>query len=193
MLRLRLIAALAASSVVLVGCGSDPEPKTASSSDPGSEAPAPDGAGGTEIAGEGFTFNAPEGWREDDGSNVPSIAFLALAVDPDDADGFADNVSVIEDPTVVDIDAEQLQDALENVLERVADDVRFGDPIEIDGEPAAVVLATYDTAPGYRTMQHVVSHDGSGYVVTYSFSDDVSEDDQRALAESVAATWSWDS
>lgn len=195
MSRTRLAATLAACTMTLAltGCGggsdskAEPSPSTGSKGSEGSTSVKP--SSGDTISGKGFTFRAPEGWKKNDGAQLPSIEFLALAVDPSDDDGFADNVNVIEDPTVVGVDdLGKLEDGLTSVLQNVATDVSIGDRIEVDGEKTAVVMAAY---PKYRTVQHVMSHADTGYVVTYSFSLDLPKDEQLALASSVANSWKW--
>ncbi|REK73381.1 hypothetical protein DX116_07470 [Aeromicrobium endophyticum] len=71
-------------------------------------------------------------------------------------------------------------------------EVEVEDPTDIDGEEAARISALL-TLNGnkYRTEQFAVDHDGKGYIVTFSFSETVSDDDRDELAESVLATWKW--
>lgn len=195
----RRVAALAVvSTLTLAGCGGsdgDDKPDTDTSS---SSADAPDdsddvpAATGDVITAAGFSFNAPEGWT--DAKDVNPAA-LALAANRQDTDGFADNVNVIEDPTVVDADIDELESSVERVLKSAdSQDVEVEDPIDIDGEKAARISALL-TLNGnkYRTEQFAVDHDGKGYIVTFSFSDTVSDDDRDALADSVVKTWKWSS
>lgn len=200
----RRVAALAVvSTLTLAGCGgSDDAPDTDSSST-ASDAPddsdddaddsdagaAP--ATGDAITADGFSFNAPAGWT-DAKDLFPAAA--AVAADRQDTDGFSDNINVISDPTVVDADLDALESSAEKVLAGAgAKDVEVEDPYEVDGEEAARISAVLEqNGVSYHTEQFAVDHDGKGYVVTFSFSDSVPDDDRDTLAESVIATWKWD-
>lgn len=191
MSRLRLAVALVVSTSALVACGggSASSPKSSSASSESST----DSATGATIVGDDFTFNAPDDWKENDGSAMPSVNFLALAVDADDDDGFSDNVNVVSDPTLTQVDGvDELGKAVEKVLDRISEDVELGDPARIDGEDAAVASATF-TGGGleYRTVQYAVTHADNGYVITFSFSAERPRTEQREIADSVMASWSW--
>ncbi|KQX73942.1 hypothetical protein [Aeromicrobium sp. Root472D3] len=202
----RRVAALAiVSSLTLAGCGgsdggSDDSSDNDSSSSATTDAPDDDTdtdsgsdvapATGDVISGTGFSFNAPEGWT--DAKDVLPSA-LAVAANRSDADGFSDNINVIEDKTIVDVDRDDLEAAVKRVLEGVnAQDVTIKDPVDVSGEEAVTVAAVLEqNGTKYRTEQFAVSHDGKGYVVTFSFSDTVSEDDREDLTDSVLETWKW--
>ncbi|MCL8253122.1 hypothetical protein AERO_17185 [Aeromicrobium fastidiosum] len=202
----RRVAALAiVSSLTLAGCGgsdggSDDSSDNDSSSSATTDAPDDDTdtdsgsdvapATGDVISGTGFSFNAPEGWT--DAKDVLPSA-LAVAANRSDADGFSDNINVIEDKTIVDVDRDDLEAAVKRVLEGVnAQDVTIKDPVDVAGEEAVTVAAVLEqNGTKYRTEQFAVSHDGKGYVVTFSFSDTVSEDDREDLTDSVLETWKW--
>ncbi len=202
----RRVAALAiVSSLTLAGCGgsdggSDDSSDNDSSSSATTDAPDDDtdtdtdsdvdAATGDVISGTGFSFNAPEGWT--DAKDVLPSA-LAVAANRSDADGFSDNINVIEDKTIVDVDRDDLEAAVKRVLEGVnAQDVTIKDPVDVAGEEAVTVAAVLEqNGTKYRTEQFAVSHDGKGYVVTFSFSETVSEDDREDLTDSVLETWKW--
>ncbi|MBD8607042.1 hypothetical protein IFT73_09265 [Aeromicrobium sp. CFBP 8757] len=201
----RRVAALAiVSSLTLAGCGGSDGGSDDSSSDNDSsssattDAPDDDTDSGSDVApatgdvisGTGFSFNAPEGWT--DAKDVLPSA-LAVAANRSDADGFSDNINVIEDKTIVDVDRDDLEAAVKRVLEGVnAQDVTIKDPVDVAGEEAVTVAAVLEqNGTKYRTEQFAVSHDGKGYVVTFSFSDTVSEDDREDLTDSVLETWKW--
>jgi hypothetical protein len=201
----RRVAALAVvSTLTLAGCGgsdddSDDAPDTSSSSaasdapdDSNDEAADSDAspATGDVITADSFSFNAPAGWT-DAKELFPAAA--AVAADRQDTDGFSDNINVISDPTVVGADLDALESSAEKVLTGAnAKDVEVEDPYTIDGEEAARISAVLEqNGVSYHTEQFAVDHDGKGYVVTFSFSDSVSDDDRDKLAESVIATWKW--
>lgn len=190
-------------SLALTGCAGAASDRVADSSstartaDEGESPSAPRStaaaATGESVSGDGFTFTAPEGWSVLDAAQMPSINFLALAGKDGDPDGFGENVNVIEDPTIVGIDLDQIEGSISKVLEGVTSEVAVGDRLQIDGETASAVTALYDGAVSYRTLQHIVEHDGTGYIITFSFSEDVPAAEQLEIAGSVAATWQWTS
>jgi hypothetical protein len=203
----RLVALAVVSTLALSGCGgSDGDsggtgakasPSTSKDAAGDSDRGATPAVGtlpatGDVITSDGFSFNAPKGWSD---AKESFPAAVAVAADRGDTDGFADNVNVIADPTVVGADVEKLETSAENVLNRAgAKDVKVEDPLTIDGEEAARISAVQElNGTRYPTEQFAVDHDGKGYVVTFSFSDTVSEDDRDKLAESVLATWKWSS
>lgn len=96
------------------------------------------------------------------------------------------------DPAPVD-DLDQLEDALKAELEGAgAKDVTVRDRIEVDGEEAVRVASSQDQQGAtYLTEQVNAIHDGVSYVITFSFSDSVSEGDRDDVAESILDTWKW--
>ncbi|MET0821635.1 MAG: hypothetical protein ABWY58_11775 [Aeromicrobium sp.] len=202
----RRVAALAVvSTLSLAGCGGSdgdsddtPDAKASSATKDAPDDSADDDAPATGtlpatgdvITADGFSFKAPAGWT-DAKDAFPSAA--AVAANRQDTDGFSDNINVISDPTVVGADLDALESSAEKVLTGAdAKDVEVEDPYEIDGEEAARISAVLEqSGVKYHTEQFAVDHDGKGYVVTFSFSDSVSDDDRDKLAESVIATWKW--
>ncbi len=207
MFRLRLAAALVAPALVLSACGGseDSSPSdAASSSDAGGSTESTEGgdttaltaepATGEEFSDDAFSFNAPEGWENPPGDLAPQA--LVFAADVSDSDGFADNVNVVAENQLASIDdLEDREAAAEAGLEGAdAKEIEVGEPIELDGEPAVTITSLFNlNGNEYRTWQYAATHDGDGFVVTFSFSKDVSAADQQEIAESVAASWSWTS
>lgn len=203
----RRVAALAlASTLTLAGCGgsdggSDDTPDTDTSSsttdapddDTDREGGDSDQADGNDIQGTGYSFSLPDGW-EVPTQDIPGTEQTdSFAADLTDDDGFADNVNVIRiDPAPVD-DLDQLEDALKAELEGAgAKDVTVRDRIEVDGEEAVRVASSQDQQGAtYLTEQVNAIHDGVSYVITFSFSDSVSEGDRDDVAESILDTWKW--
>ncbi len=186
------------STLLLAGCGGDSDgdtkPSTSSSS---TAAPASDAepATGAELTGDGFTLTAPEGWKEDDGSAAPSIDFEVLALDEPQG-GFADNLNVVADPTLTRVkDLDELYESVTPALESGgAKDVEREDGMTLDGSEALVIRSKRSVGSAdIDQLQLAVTHDDDGFVVTFSFGDSTSDDEQRDIAESVAATWRWTS
>lgn len=181
------VAVLTLAISVLAGCSSDSPERP--------EATVPSGApaAGEQITTDEFSFNAPEGWTSDDGSAAPAFNFAALAIDKGDKDGFADNLNVLEDPTLGSAkDFDELNDFVRRGLVAYNGDVEIADPIRIDGEDTIVVTGILEQgAIKYRVVQYAVVHDGDGYFITFSYSPDRPESECQSIAESVATSWKW--
>ncbi len=203
MSRLRLAAALIAPVLALSACGGGDDDSSSSDSPSSSESSgAPEGgetealttepATGEEFGDDAFTFNAPEGWETPPGDLAPQALVFAAAVG--DSDGVADNVNVVAENQLASIDdlgdrAEAAKAGLEGAD---AKEIEIGEPIELDGEPAVTVTSLFNlNGNEYRTWQYAATRGEDGFVITFSFSKDVSAADQQAIAESVAASWSW--
>ncbi|MCW2768849.1 MAG: hypothetical protein JWR27_282 [Aeromicrobium sp.] len=191
---LTLLAGLA-----LAGCGGNDSDGSSGDSGSGkdstSAAPANDAepSDGDTVKGKGYAFNAPKGWevpKQDIPGTEQTDTFVA---DLTDADGFADNINVIRlDPAPIK-DLDPLEKALiKELVGAGAKNVKAGDRLDVDGD-AAVHISSKLTQQGasYLTEQYNPIHDGVSYVVTFSFSTDVSQSDRDKTAESVLASWNW--
>lgn len=197
----RRVAALAiVSTLTLAGCGgSDDAPSVDDLSSSTTADPTADPTDGAEpasgktIEGTGYSFSLPEGWDVPSQSIPGTGQTDAFAADLTDDDGFADNVNVIRlDPAPLD-DLDQLEKALVTEIEGAGSkNVRIGDRATIDGVEA-VHIDSELTQQGatYQAEQYNAIRDGISYVVTFSFSDTVSQQDRDDLAASVLAGWAW--
>jgi len=190
---MRLIAALALSSTLLLaGCGgsdsSDDDKKP--SSDGSAATSTAQAATGEKQTTDAFSFSAPDGWEHNDQAAPTALAF---AYDPQDNDGFADNVNVIEDKTLAGAGAGDIERGAKASLESAdAEDITVGDPITIDGVDAVTITSTFNlNGNKYAVLQYAVPRDDTGYVITFSYSLDRPESEQAEIAESVAASWKW--
>ena len=188
------IAVLFAASLALAGCSVVAPP-----------APGPDTDGGTEveesgaapatgelITGDGYTYNVPEGWGLPQ-QDIPGFDPDSLALDLEDtADGFTDNVNVLLSPAGS-ITSDQVEEAGVSELEGAgAEGVEARPRVSIAGEESAHLTALFTQGgQSYLIDQYYPTHDGQTYVVTFSFSETVSQGDREALAESVLASWTW--
>ncbi len=197
----RALLVAATATVVLTACGgndsdSDSAGSSASASASadggGSSAPAPTAkpADGDRIEADGFSYAVPQGWKENKGG---AGAALSLAIDVTDKDGFADNVNVVSDPTIVNVKGKQLEDALVKVLKNAnAQEVEVRDPLTVDGQEAVHSTALFNlNGNEYRVEQYTLAVDGKGYVITFSHNKDLSEADRDAVDQSILASWSW--
>jgi hypothetical protein len=192
--RLLGLSALAlATSLVLAGCfvssptaPSEPDPGTTKASEP---AVAP--ATGETIMGTGYSFVVPEGWAVPEDVIKPK-SVDTLAANLTDADGFADNVNVLQ-PTAGEFSPEQIEsEGVAQLKTAGATDVLAGDRVTIAGSESAHLSAGLTSDHGkYVIEQFYATHAGQTYVVTFSFSPTVSAADRNSLASSVLATWSW--
>ena len=195
----RRVAALAiVPTLTLAGCGGsdggsdDDASDNDSSSSSTTDAP-DDAADGDTVKGTDYSYSLPKGW-EVPTQKIPGTEQTdSFAADLTDADGFADNVNVIRlDPAPVD-DLDKLEPALTAELEKGGSkDVTVRDRGEVDGDEAVHVSSIQEQqGKQYLTEQYNAIHDGVSYVITFSFSDTVSEDDRDDLAESVLDSWTW--
>ncbi len=147
-------------------------------------------AGGDTISTDDFTYTVPEDWKES-----PNSSAITLAVDSKDPDGFADNINVIKDDTIVGLEGKKLADAVEQVLEDAnATGIAVKDRVQVGGEDAVHVGAVFDlNGTRYRTELYAFTHDETGYVVTMSFSPDVATAERDKVSESILTTWEWES
>ena len=196
----RRVAALAiVSTLSLAGCGgssSDGDAPDSDSSASATDAPAgtdADAADGDTIEGTDYTYVVPEGWQVPSQDIAGTEQTDTFAADLQDSDGFTDNVNVIRlDPAPIE-DLDDLEKGLVSELEGAgATNVRVRDRVDIDGDEA-VHIASDQNQQGavYLTEQYNAIHDGVSYVVTFSYSDSVSEADRDRVAASVLSTWTW--
>lgn len=204
----RRVAALAiVPTLTLAGCGGsdnssdDDAPDSDSSASSTTDAPddaddAPDSddaAGGNTVKGTDYSYSLPKGW-EVPTQKIPGTEQTdSFGADLTDADGFADNVNVIRlDPAPID-DLDKLEPALTAELKQGGSkDVTVRDRGEVAGDEAVHVSSIQEQqGKQYLTEQYNAIHDGVSYVITFSFSDTVSEDDRDDIAESVLDSWSW--
>jgi hypothetical protein len=191
--RVRSTVVLVAAAVTLAGCSLlpgaptvDPAPST-TSAPPSSVAPAT----GATITGDGYSYQVPEGWDVPE-APVPGFDPDSIALDHTDDDGFSDNVNVILSPAGA-ITADQVESIGVSELEGVgATEVQVNDRISVAGAESAHLSALLSSnGTGYQIEQYYPTNAGQTYVVTFSFSETVTQTDRVALAESVLASWVW--
>jgi len=144
-------------------------------------------ATGPTISGTGYSFAAPEGWSVPPETSFPNVD--KLAANMTDADGFTDNVNVILSSSGL-VSADEIETAGVDELEAAgADNVTVRNQVLVGGAEWAHLAASFGSE--YSIEQYYVSNDAQTFVVTFSFSQTVSEPDRDALAHSVLASWSW--
>ena len=174
---------------VAAGCGDDSvDPKAEDASPENSSAAA---ATGDEIKGTGYTYNVPEGWATP-AQKPPGFDPDSLAADQDDDDDFTDNVNVILSPAG-EITPEQVETAGVQELESVkATDVTVEDRVTVAGSESAHLSAGMSlNSQNYTIDQFYVVGDGETFIVTFSFSPDVSAEDRAAVTGPTLASWTW--
>jgi hypothetical protein len=178
----------AALTFSLAGCFS-PSPSAPTTGETAPPVSTVDPATGVAITGTGYTFNAPDGW-----SVSPSVpnGVDSVAVDLADADGFTDNVNVLLSPAG-EITPEQVESAGAAELEGVgATNIEVRPRVNVAGAESAHLTAELSSSGvTYLFDQYYATNAGQTYVITFSFSDTVSQGDREALAESVLASWTW--
>ena len=120
------------------------------------------------------------------------VGGAAVAADLTDTDGFADNVNVVLSPAG-EVSAEQVEGAGVTELENAgATDVEANDRVVVAGAESAHLSANLSASgTSYAVEQYYVTDEGQTYVVTFSFSPTVDDDQREAVAESVLASWAW--
>jgi hypothetical protein len=186
----RPVAVLALAVSMLTACGGSGSDDKATEPSPHSTASGLDAkpADGDTISTDYFTYTVPKDWKES-----PNSKAITLAVDSKDPDGFADNLNVIKDDTVVTLKGDKLEDAVKKALtDANASGIAVKDRVRVDGEDAVHVGAVFDlNGTRYRTEQYAFAHDETGYVVTLSFSPDVPTAERDKVSESILTTWKW--
>ena len=197
-LRRLLILPVLLMAALLVGCGSDDSDSdnSGSSSERGSKDDPTDepeedrdGAVGTDD----FTFIPPDGWE--DISDEPTVAQAEIAYrDDEPVNGFAANVNIIKTPgqkmSVEDLEAAGIAELEAGGF----DDVAADDPYEVDGEESPVVTSlASQQGITYQTRQYYAQYDGAYYIITFSFSPDVADDEVVEVSESIIDSWRWES
>lgn len=181
------VAILLAASLTLTGCSLVALPGTTVQSPAPTSTAAP--ATGDLVSGDGYSYHAPDGWTQQD----PSLAggqVDTLIVDLGDDDGFSDNLNVLLSPAGA-VTADQVENLGVTELENAgATNVEVRPRLTIAGSESAHLTALA-ASPSYQIDQFYPTHDGQTYVVTFSFSDTVSQADREAIAESVLASWAW--
>lgn len=145
-------------------------------------------ATGEVITGTGYTFAVPEGWG--DPGPVEGFDPDSLAADLTDADGFTDNVNVILSPAGR-ITPDQVEtDGLKELEGAGATDLTVEPRVTVAGSESAHLSGSLAAgATEYAVEQFYVSDADQTYVVTFSFSSDVSKDARDALSGAVLASW----
>ncbi|MDF2580708.1 hypothetical protein [Microbacterium arborescens] len=202
-------ALLVSAALLLAGCGgqaddtaasgdagASPAPSSStSSSAPAASAPDVAPASGETITGTGYSFSVPEGWAVPEQA-VPGTerldVFVADLSDPTAA--FADNVNVVLSPEGQTVTPEQIEkDGVEQLETQAgATDVAVAPRTVIaGGESAHITASVTQQGATYNVDQFYASDGDRTYVVTFSFSPEVSEADRAAVYDSVLASWAW--
>lgn len=148
-------------------------------------------AAGVQVVGEGYSYSVPEGWDVPD-TDPATIGADTLAADLTDTDGFSDNVNVVLSPAGA-VTADQVEAAGTGELEGAgATDVEVRDRVQVAGTESAHLTGSLTSqGASYSIEQYYLTDDDQTYVVTFSFSPSVDDDDREDLAESVLASWAW--
>jgi hypothetical protein len=174
--------------LTLAGCSSGSDGGDAASGVPTiSAAPAT----GETVAGDGYGFSLPEGWTTTDDPSLVGQADT-LAYDSADTDGFADNVNVLLSPAG-EVTPDQVEtQGVEEFKDGGSTEVAVDDRIMIAGSESAHLSGPLSSGGAdYYIEQFYPNHDGQTYVVTFSFSEAVSDADRAAVTDAVLASWTW--
>lgn len=184
MKRTALITASAAAAILLLA-------SCASLADPADEIAAAPATGET-VEGDGYSYAVPEGWGVPEGVELDTQGLDTIAADLRDADGFSDNINALLSPAgLITIDQAEEQGVRE-LEDGGATDVEVEDRVRVaDTDAARISASLTQSGISYNLEQYYISNDDQTYIVTFSFSDTVDDDQRTETAESVLATWSW--
>lgn len=212
MIRTLAVAAALTTTLALAGCSDDDSDKkddsSESSSAPASESPSdttsespsettspsestseePTSSGST-VTGTGYTFDVPEGWSE---QAYPEGAAAqtpdAFAANGADNDGFTDNVNVLLSP-VKDVTEEMIEQefAAQNAK------VNFEENVTISGSDSLHATTTMTVSGVDYDIEQFYPADSEGqvYVVTFSFSPELPQEDRDQVIDQTLGTWTW--
>lgn len=181
-------------AVTLTGCASPAPAATPKSLSTPKPAPTIDAepATGMEVVGDGYSYSVPEGWG-DNGFDASAFGADTFVFKLDDADDFIDNINVVKSLTPL-RNADAIEGAAKAELESSdqVTDVAVRDQVTVAGSEAVHLSATFSVEGStYLTEQYFLTHGTAAWVVTFSFSTDVSEADRKSVTDPVLASWSW--
>lgn len=148
-------------------------------------------ATGTEVSTDEYSFRLPDGWGFPDGA-PDGFDATTFAADLRDGDEYPDNVNILVSPGG-EVTSEQVEESGIAELEGAgATDARALDRVTAAGSESAHLTATVETGEvPYVVDQYYLVDAGQTYIVTFSSSVDVAQEDRDALALSVLSTWQW--
>lgn len=148
----------------------------------------PDSPGST-ITGTGYTFDMPEGWGEQEyPEGVAAQKPDVYAVNGSDSDGFADNVNVLLSPASS-VTKEQIEQEFAAQKAKVA----FKDSVTVAGSDSLRATTTMTTGGVTYDIEQIYPTDAEGqvYVVTFSFSPELPQEDRDQVVDQVVGSWTW--
>lgn len=211
-IRRALTPALLSCALVVTGCGNSGD-KDASDKPSGSSATTDASSGPTDgvtdagagaepatgrsFSGKGYSFKAPEGWRDATRSakDLNKLVEVAAAAAPDDS-GFATNLNVVVADAGVDEPNAQLlaqvSDAIKKRLSGLVPKLKVNPQTEVSGRPALHHEgAASKSGVNYYIDQYVAFDDGNAFTITFSFGRDKTARQRAAVVGPVLAGWTW--
>lgn len=185
MKRFAPVAALSLAAVLaLTGCGAAGESSDAAAIDA-------EPATGELITGDGYTYNVPEGWVQSGEEALQGVADT-LVFDGEDTDDFTDNVNVLLSPAGA-VTADQVEsDGLAEFEQTEGAEVEVAERVVIaDSESAHLSGSLSQQGVEYLMEQYYATNGDQTYVITFSFSSGVSDEDRAAVTDPILASWAW--
>ena len=161
---------------------------------PAAALPSGDPSDGVELEGDGYSFNAPAGWADSTESVRERFSKVDLAAgDTSVTGGFADNVNVIVSDKRKIRTRRKAERILRRELALVGKDVQVREPTELDGEEAFHATARLKVGRiKVRTSQYFAQHDGTWYLLTFSYGPQTDEETEAEEVQAMLDSWSWD-
>ncbi|KAA1395453.1 hypothetical protein [Aeromicrobium ginsengisoli] len=194
----RSVVVLVMIGLTLAGCGggsSDGKASPKATAASKATAPSVKPADGKRMSGTGYSVAVPKGWGNPS-QQIPGTEQTDLfAADLGDHDGFSSNFNVVRKAGVGTPDLDVLEEQLPDQLPKTqftSVDVR--DRSTIDGEQA-MHISFDQTVDANKSVgeQYYVFHDDQIFVVTFSYGTNTSTAERVDTAESILASWKWDS
>lgn len=193
---------LAVASLMLTACGdaddkddTTPSARAGDAAESSSASDDPDDTGSTggDVTGDGYAFDAPDGWidiTDEVKANAPQVD-QAVGEPAAEIDGARDNINVVVTPsggTTVEGYEELAPDALAFMIPELEILPRRS----IAGEEAAHVAGEATSGGATFFMeQFAVTVDGDLFAITFTHDNALSPAQRDAVVDPVLASWEW--
>jgi hypothetical protein len=174
----------------LTGCDVIASPDSSSGSSEEAPELSAEPAAGEVVTSDGYSYSVPEGWVKQDAAIAPGADTVAL--DESSTGTFANNVNVVLSPSGS-FTPDDVEAAAGDELEAGgATNVEVLDRLTVAGGETAHISAEMVSGDvTYKVHQYYLTEDDQTYVVTFSYGDDVSDEEAVDTAESILASWTW--
>jgi hypothetical protein len=148
-------------------------------------------AADSSFVGDGYGFDTLDGWTDaTDRLRALQPTIDLAAVEPDAADGFADNVNVIVSPWSGSLGALEKQAVTE--LDAVATDIRVQSRVTIGGTAAGHLTSRITFGKqSVGSDQYLALRDGRAFLITFAVEASKSAQERQRIISAVLDSWVW--